>query len=61
MRTALIAFTEPMALRSMQGTCTKPPIGVAGQAEVVFHADFGGVFHLLYGAAEDFAQGTGGH
>ncbi|MNS99507.1 hypothetical protein D3C72_1339120 [compost metagenome] len=27
MRTALIAFTEPMALRSMQGTWTSPPIG----------------------------------
>src|SRR5690606_3155733 len=27
MRDALIAFTEPMALRSMQGICTSPPIG----------------------------------
>ncbi|MNZ87402.1 hypothetical protein D3C78_1062580 [compost metagenome] len=27
MRTALMALTEPMALRSMQGTCTSPPIG----------------------------------
>ncbi|CRZ84208.1 Uncharacterised protein [Vibrio cholerae] len=27
MREALIAFTAPIALRSIQGTCTKPPIG----------------------------------
>src|SRR5690606_22897257 len=27
MRAALIAFTEPMALRSMHGICTNPPIG----------------------------------
>src|SRR5207244_3708367 len=26
-RAALIAFTEPIALRSMQGTCTRPPTG----------------------------------
>ena len=34
---------------------------VAGQAEVVFHADFGGVFHLLHRAAQHFTQGAGGH
>ena len=27
MRAALIALTEPMALRSMQGICTSPPTG----------------------------------
>ena len=27
MRAALIALTAPIALRSIQGTCTKPPIG----------------------------------
>jgi 5'-nucleotidase len=27
MREALIAFTAPIALRSMQGICTRPPIG----------------------------------
>ncbi len=34
---------------------------VAGQAKVVFHADFSGVFHLLNVAAQYFAQGTGRH
>jgi hypothetical protein len=27
MREALIAFTAPIALRSMQGICTRPPMG----------------------------------
>ena len=27
MRLALIALTEPIALRSMHGICTRPPIG----------------------------------
>src|SRR5690606_27682843 len=34
---------------------------VAGQAEVVLHADLGGVFHLMRRAAEHFAEGAGGH
>ena len=51
MRLALIALTEPIALRSMQGICTRPPIGVAGEAEVVLHADLGGAFHLQHVAS----------
>src|SRR5471032_3288863 len=107
---ALIAFTAAMALRSMHGTCTRPPTGsqvrprlcsrpisaafsscsgvapstsarpaaamaqadptsdrnqtadrVAGQAEVVFQADFGGVFQLLRRGAEHVSQTGGGH
>ena len=34
---------------------------VARQAEVVFHADLGGVFDLGHAAAQHFAQRTGGH
>ena len=34
---------------------------VAGEAEVVFHGDLGGVLHLLRGAAEHGAEGAGGH
>ncbi len=34
---------------------------VAGQAEVVFHADFRSVLDLLHAAAEHFAQGAGRH
>jgi hypothetical protein len=39
----------------------QPANRVAGQAEVVFHADFGGVLHLLHAAAQHFAQRAGGH
>ncbi|MNV32246.1 hypothetical protein D3C71_1235770 [compost metagenome] len=39
----------------------QPANRVAGQAEVVFHADLRGVFHLLHGAAKHFAQSPGGH
>nr|WP_232791413.1 hypothetical protein [Streptomyces capitiformicae] len=35
--------------------------GVAGEAEVVFHADLGGVLDLFGAAAEDFGEGAGGH
>lgn len=34
---------------------------VAGQAEVMFHADLGGVLHLGNRTAQHFAQGSGGH
>ena len=34
---------------------------VAGQAQIVFHADFGGVFHLFRRAAQHFGQRAGGH
>ena len=61
MRAALIALIEAMALRSMQGTYTGPPIGSAGQAQIVFHADFGGVFHLFRRAAQHFSQRAGSH
>ena len=45
-RAALIAFTAPMALRSMQGICTRPAIGSQVRPEVVLHADLGGVLDL---------------
>ena len=35
--------------------------GVAGESEVVLHADLGGVFDLLGGASEKFDEGPGGH
>ena len=34
---------------------------VAGEAQVVFHADFGGVLDLFGGAAHDGAEAGGGH
>ena len=43
------------------GDLHEPADGVAGEAEVVFHADLGSVFDLLRGAAEVFDKGTGGH
>ena len=33
----MIAFTAPIALRSMQGICTKPTDRIAGHSEVVLH------------------------
>ena len=35
--------------------------GIAGQAEIVFHADFCGALDLLRGASEKFRQGSGSH
>ncbi|MNJ21600.1 hypothetical protein D3C77_159550 [compost metagenome] len=43
------------------GHLDQPANRVAGQAQVVFHADFGGVLDLLHRAAHDLAQGAGGH
>ncbi|MNN09516.1 hypothetical protein D3C81_1224000 [compost metagenome] len=43
------------------GYLDQPADRVAGQTQVVFHADLGGVLHLLHGAAHDFAQGAGSH
>jgi hypothetical protein len=51
-RMASMAFTAPMALRSMQGICTSPPIGIAGEAQVVLHGDLGGVLDLGVGGAQ---------
>ena len=39
----------------------QPANWVAGQAEVVFHADLGGVFHLGHAAAQHFAECACGH
>ncbi|MNM90876.1 hypothetical protein D3C81_1031540 [compost metagenome] len=39
----------------------QPADRIAGQAQVVFHADLGGVLDLLHAAAHDFTQGAGGH
>jgi hypothetical protein len=50
-RAALMALTDPMALRSMQGICTRPADRVAGEAQIVLHADLGGVLDLLIGPA----------
>jgi hypothetical protein len=46
MREALTAFMAAMALRSMQGTCLAGH-RVAGQTQVVFHADLGGFTDVL--------------
>ena len=35
--------------------------GVAGESEVMFHADFGGVFDLVEGSALELGAGGGGH
>ena len=43
------------------GHLNQPAHGVAGQAEVVLHADLGRVLHLLGRAAEHLAQRAGGH
>ena len=56
--TALIA---PRPLRSMQGTWTRPWIGIAGHAEVVLERDLGGVLDLGVRAAERAAEPGGGH
>ena len=42
----MTALTAPKALRSMQGTCTRPRDRVAGHAEVVLERDLGGVLDL---------------
>lgn len=34
---------------------------IAGQSEVVFHADFGGVFYLVDGSAHACGESGGGH
>nr|GEZ22423.1 hypothetical protein [Tanacetum cinerariifolium] len=39
----------------------QPADRVAGQAKVVLHADFGGVFHLLHVATQNLTQRAGGH
>ena len=61
MREALTAFMAAMALRSMQGTCTWPGHRVAGQTQVVFHADLGGFTDMLGAAAHQLGQAGGGH
>jgi hypothetical protein len=61
MRAALIAFTEPIALRSMQGIWTSPRDRIAGEAEVVLHADLGGILDLPIAAAERRHQPACGH
>lgn len=58
---AVMALTAPLVLRSMQGTCTRPPNGIASQPEVVLHSNFGGVFNLFVTASEDCSKCAGGH
>ena len=43
------------------GNLHQPTHGVAGHAQVVLHADFCGVFHLLGRAAHHSGEGTRGH
>jgi len=43
------------------GHLNQPADRIAGQPEVVLHADLGGVLDLLRGAAEHFAQRAGAH
>ena len=60
-RAAVIALTEPMALRSMHGIWTSPPTGSQVRPEVVLHPDLGGVLHLFGSAAQHLGQRAGGH
>ena len=45
----------------MQGICTRPPIGIAGEAEVVLHADLGGVLDLADVPPSAAVEAAGGH
>ena len=56
-----MALAAAIALRSMHGIWTRPPIGSQVRPEVVFHCDFRGVFHLLGRAAHDLGQSCCGH
>src|SRR5678815_3270062 len=60
-REASMAFTAPIALRSMQGICTRPPIGSQVRPRVVLHADFGGVLDLAGRAAQRGGQARRRH
>ena len=60
-RAAVIALTEADGVPLDAGDLDQAADRVAGQSEVVLHADLGGVLDLLGGAAEDLGQRTGGH
>jgi len=47
-----MALTDPMALRSMQGICTKPAEPGRRSSLDWFHADFGRIFDLFVAAVE---------
>jgi hypothetical protein len=61
MRAALMALTDGDGVALDAGDLHQPAHRVAGQAQVVFHADLGGVLHLCRRAAQHRAQRTGGH
>ena len=56
-----MALMAPIVLRSMQGICTKPATWVAGEAQIVFHANLGRVLDLLRRATHDGGQARCGH
>ncbi|MNI97258.1 hypothetical protein D3C73_1558700 [compost metagenome] len=43
------------------GDLHQPAHGIAGEAQVVFDAHFGGIFHLLGRSAEDLAETGSSH
>jgi len=51
-RAAVDRLDRPHRVRSMQGICTRPANGIAGQSQVVLHADLRCVFDLFVGAIE---------
>jgi hypothetical protein len=59
MRAALTALTAPKAFRSMH--LHEPSHGITGHAQVVFHADFGGVLDLIVSSVESRNQAACGH
>ena len=56
-----MALTEAMRVALDAGDLDQAADRVAGQAEVVLHADLGGVLDLLRGAAQHLGQAAGGH
>jgi hypothetical protein len=56
MRAALMALTERNGVALDAGDLHQPAHRVAGQAQVVLHADLGGVLHLRRRAAQHGAQ-----
>ncbi len=57
-RAAVTAVDAAIALRSIQGICTSPPIGIAGEPEVVLHRDLGRVLDLPGGATSHGGEGS---
>ena len=61
MRAALMALMAAMALRSMQGYLDEARNRITGEAQIVLHAYFRGVFHLVGCSPQVLRKSGGGH